>query len=178
MCESLNNYKFSTLNCNIVDAHVCSQECLCVSQQLYIQHTLTSNAEVPTKNASWGRNCTDFLIPHQMQMCERVYVVQQYYANPGKYEASTKCTHSSHNPGGFRQLSNRREGSRPRCTIFCNFFTQLFSLSSSLTTFSIAQSCSAGCSNVALLCDQQQYWEQQEHFIFAHNRFPTVHCLL
>ena len=58
----------------VVDAHVCSQECLCVSQQLYIQHTLTSNAEVPTKNASWGRNCTDFLIPHQMQMCERGYM--------------------------------------------------------------------------------------------------------
>lgn len=159
MCKSLNNYTSSTPNCNTVDTHVCLQECLCVSQQLYIQHTLTSNAEVPTKNASWGRNCTDFLIPHQMHMYTCVYV-QQYYANPGKYEAPTKCTH----PRGFRQLSNWREGSRPRFTIFCNFFIQLFSLSSP-TTFSIAQSCSAGCSNVALLshtplCDHQQ---EQQH---------------
>ena len=83
-----------------------------MSQQLYIQHTLTSNAEVPTKNASWGRNCTDFLIPHQMQMCECVYVVQQYYANLGKYEAPTKCTHRSHKPERLSttfQLETRRQ---------------------------------------------------------------------
>jgi hypothetical protein len=46
----LNNYTFSTLTINTVYAHVCSQECLCMSQQLYIQHTLKSDAEVPTKN--------------------------------------------------------------------------------------------------------------------------------
>ena len=53
-----------------------------MSQQLYIQHTLTSDAEVPTKNASWGRNCTDFLIPHQMHMCYMLYnSITQIQAN-------------------------------------------------------------------------------------------------